>query len=229
MWKVRSKKKAAAISLGNTQKFFFAALIVVVFAITARIFLPYLGALFLGLILSIIFRPMHNYIVFRTGNRTVASLVSTLVVLLLIILPLTIFGILLFNEVYSFYSNGDFSVSGYAWFKSINSDFSHFFARVSPNFSFDADAFVGKVVNWFVSNLSSFFSKFFDAILSLFIAMLTLFYLFRDGSHALKRIMFLSPLSDQYDEEIFKKIEQVINSVVRGSLVVALIQGLLLG
>ncbi|MES2485441.1 MAG: hypothetical protein V4581_05740, partial [Bacteroidota bacterium] len=39
----------------------------------------------------------------------------------------------------------------------------------------------------------------------------------------------LSPLSDNFDEQILSKIEKTINSVIRGMILVAIIQGVLAG
>ena len=44
-----------------------------------------------------------------------------------------------------------------------------------------------------------------------------------------KKLITLSPLADKYDEEISSRIGLAINSVIRGTLVLAIIQGFLTG
>jgi predicted PurR-regulated permease PerM len=56
-----------------------------------------------------------------------------------------------------------------------------------------------------------------------------LFYLLRDGGKLKQDLILLSPLADDYDIKIFLKLKQAIRSVVVGSLVVGLIQGILTG
>ena len=56
-----------------------------------------------------------------------------------------------------------------------------------------------------------------------------LFYLLRDGRKLKNDIVMLSPLADNYDEKIFLKLRQAIRSIVLGSLVVGLVQGILTG
>ena len=44
-----------------------------------------------------------------------------------------------------------------------------------------------------------------------------------------KEIINLSPLADGHDEDIFNKLGKTVNSVVKGTLLVAMIQGVLTG
>jgi len=230
MWAVRRKKHNNSYGIpGKVQSLFFAVLIIGALFLTGTILLPYLSALFFALILSIVFRPLYTRVYRVVKSSNAAAFLSVLVVLFVIILPLVFFGILLFNEAYDFYSDGDFTTSSITWVETLDNRIQTFLNTFSPGISFDLENLANRVTGWFVGNLSAFFSKFVDAVLGLFIAALGLFYLFRDGEHVIKRLMFLSPLSDRYDEEIFKKIESAINSVVRGSLVVAIIQGFLSG
>ncbi len=233
MWAVRKKRTAFSHShdaRGNIiQVSFLCVLIAGALLLVAFIFLPYLAALFLALILSIVFRPLYRFLHRRLRRPSVAAFAAVALVLILIIVPLTFFGILLFNEAYDLYSGGGFSFSENSFVSEINAKIGSGLSRFSPTLSFDLTTLTDRVVGWFFGNLKGFFSKFVDAVIGLFITTLGLFYLFKDGEHVMKRVMFLSPLSDRYDQEIFLKVEMAINSVVRGSLVVALIQGFLSG
>ena len=63
--------------------------------------------------------------------------------------------------------------------------------------------------------------------MGVFIFLVALYYLFKDGHKLKKAVVALSPLRDIYDETIFSKLALAINSVIRGSLTVALVQGIL--
>lgn len=227
MWVVR-KKHRSNVGDGRIQGSFFAVLIVGALILTLLIFMPYLSALFVALILSIVARPLYNYF-HRRMHKTIAALLTVALVILLIIIPFTIFGILLFNEVQNLYVDGRLVIFEEGWFSRASEKVNAFTSSISPRLEIDLQSFADRIVGWFISNLSAFFSRFIEVVIGLFIAALGLFYLFRDGGQAAKRIMYLSPLADRYDEEILEKVESAINSVVRGSLVVALIQGVLSG
>ena len=62
-------------------------------------------------------------------------------------------------------------------------------------------------------------------ILTLF----TLYYLLKDGAKFREKIMEFSPLKKSEDEKIFEKVKGTVTSIVRGSLVVGVIQGIMTG
>ena len=64
-------------------------------------------------------------------------------------------------------------------------------------------------------------------IVSVFVFLIALYCLFKDGDKLKENIISLSPLRDSHDETIFNKIIIAINSVIKGSLSVAIIQGIL--
>lgn len=64
-------------------------------------------------------------------------------------------------------------------------------------------------------------------IVGIFIFLISLYFLFKDGHKLKKAVIALSPLQDIHDEAIFNKISLAINSVIKGNLAVALIQGTL--
>ena len=66
-----------------------------------------------------------------------------------------------------------------------------------------------------------------DLFFNLFICFIAFYYFLKDGKELVKAIVSLSPLPDKNDYEILDKLEGAIVSVVRGSLVIAVIQGTL--
>jgi len=56
-----------------------------------------------------------------------------------------------------------------------------------------------------------------------------MFFFLKDGERILQRLVTLSPLHDSYDIELLKKTTATIESVVKGTLLIALVQGFLAG
>ena len=56
---------------------------------------------------------------------------------------------------------------------------------------------------------------------------ISLFYFLKDGERIVKRLVSFSPLADSYDEQIMKRVGLAINSIVRGSLIIAFDKGFL--
>lgn len=107
------------------------------------------------------------------------------------------------------------------------------FARLQKVFpdlqkvSLDTDLYLRQALQWIIQNLGNVFSGVAKFIASAFICFLALFYMLRDGQKLKETVVVLSPLSDTDDRAIFKKLEASINSVIRGNLLIGLIQGTL--
>jgi len=219
------------------QLIFFLGLVVCTLVLNFFIFLPYVSIVFLAGIIAIIFEPMHTKILaFCIGKKSLAALFSVLVVLIFILTPLSIFGVILFQEstaVYSKLSSGESSILVLS-----NRAIEHtqvFLERVVPQFSFDIrsrldlETYAGKIVGWLSNNLAGFFGGVLKGVIGFFLMILALFYFFRDGRRLLSSLVDLSPLFNSYDVKIITKLKTAINSVIRGQLMIAVIQGILTG
>lgn len=65
--------------------------------------------------------------------------------------------------------------------------------------------------------------------LHLFILIYAMFFFIRDGSRIMDRILYYSPLPRESEEVLLEKIVSVTRAVIKGSLVIGLIQGSLAG
>jgi len=61
------------------------------------------------------------------------------------------------------------------------------------------------------------------------VALFTLFFFLRDGAELVRRIQRLLPMDQEHQQRLFKNIVDSVLAVVHGSLVVAMVQGLLAG
>jgi predicted PurR-regulated permease PerM len=95
--------------------------------------------------------------------------------------------------------------------------------------SLNVTTYIQNFLEWSFANLDTIFSSVTKLAFQIFIMLFALFYLLRDGTKLKKALIALSPLIDTYDEKIIAKVKQAIRSVVAGSLVVSIIQGILTG
>ncbi|HME62056.1 MAG TPA: AI-2E family transporter, partial [Candidatus Binatia bacterium] len=61
------------------------------------------------------------------------------------------------------------------------------------------------------------------------IALITLFFLLRDGKEFIRRVQRLLPMDREHQQRLFRNIVDAVLAVVYGSFVVAMVQGLLAG
>jgi len=222
----------------NTEKaqmIFFFGLVLGVVLFNFFMFLPYLSMLFLALIFTIIFNPLHEKIVSLTGGReTLASAFSTVSVLLFIIGPVSLLGFLLFGEATNLYNaiaNQGTITAGVS--SQVNSVAVRIHSIV-PNLSVESlesgiDTYLRQGLAWIISHMSTFFGGIAKILFNLFLMLLALFYFFRDGKKFVSSLVDLSPLKDSFDRHIIKKISLAITSVIKGHMVIGLVQGMVTG
>jgi len=208
------------------QLYFFIGLLVAVFILALALFKPFIAPIALAFMTAIVVRPVDKWILAKTkGRRTLAASLTLLFVLIVILVPLSILIEQLTVETINFYSDvrdrglGDFDLLAKYITEPIHG--------IYPNWNPDLGGFVKSVTDSLVNNLGRVFSSTASIALGIFIALIALFYILRDGKSFKETIMDISPLADAYDSQIIDKIERAVNSVVRGSLFTSLIKGLL--
>jgi predicted PurR-regulated permease PerM len=77
-------------------------------------------------------------------------------------------------------------------------------------------------------NVGKVFASTFSAFFSFLLILLVIFYALKEGTHFKRAIKVLSPLSDKDDDKIIQRLEKAINGVIKGYLLIALIQGFLM-
>lgn len=217
------------ISTGKLQLIFFMILTVSVSVLAFLIFRPYIAPIFLAAIIAIVFHPFYRRLLrFFKEKKTLASLATVAIVLCAILVPAIFIGIALYKEATAFY----FHVSSMqAGSEGLLSKAATFFedkiSELAPGVSIDIGGYLKKLTSWGIENLDNFFSSFFNVFIGMLIMVVSLYYFLRDGERIVKRMVSLSPLPDSYDEQIMKKVGLSIDSIIRGSLIIALIKGFL--
>src|SRR3989344_9617500 len=84
-----------------------------------------------------------------------------------------------------------------------------------------------EALQWITGHAGDIFSSISSLLLSFFIFFIALYYLLRDGKRVREMLIELSPLSDRDDAGVFDRLEHAVNSVIKGNLTIALVQGIL--
>lgn len=210
---------------------FFFALFGVVALLTVGIMSPFVVPLFLGVVFAIVFAPIHRVVDKAIPRHpTLAALTSTLAVLILILFPLIILSFLLVQEVNDLYitlSTGQ----GESMIRVFSEKVQYIGAKLIPGFKFNINlvSLAQNALAWLWLNMSAFFSGIATFALDVLLLIVAIFFFFRDGGRLRKFIIAWSPLSDRYDQSILMKLETAVVSVVKGSLMTAAVQGILVG
>jgi predicted PurR-regulated permease PerM len=217
----------------------FVGLLLGAFVLAALVFLPYLTAIVIAVVLSVIFRPLHRWVarIVSKGNQgsSFATSVTLIIIAVLVITPLTFLGLRLYAESQHLYFQLTDEGERTLIIKSLNSGLktiSHTFFDMTPNFSFDSfniTTYIQGFFDWLFSNLDTIFSSAAKIGINIFLILLALFYMLRDGGALRRQLIAFSPLKDTHEEQILTKLNLAIQSVVSGSIIVALLQGFFSG
>lgn len=210
------------------QMSFFIGLLLAILLLAGAIFLPFLAPVAIAVMLSVVIRPAHVRIMkFFGGRQAVSSFVTVFLVLVTIFIPITLLVQRLGVESYSLYSQ--VSEDGIGTFdEAIRSALSPI-QSIFPSFNPDIKGAIEYVSASLVQNLGAIFSGTASLLLSLFLFVVSLFYVMKDGHRFKKALVELSPLADAYDKQIIERLERAVNSVIRGSFIISIVQGLLVG
>ena len=216
----------------NFQIYFFLGILAVVFFIVILMFLPYLSSLVIAATLAIIFEPVHNRI-FKIVRRQkiLAALITILAMLVIVLVPITFFGIKVFNQAQSLYLQVSAKNTNLDSLDQISVSFEKKINSLFPKlgFSFDINESIEKFFKWFFQNIGPIFSSLAQIFTNFLLSLIALYYIFKDGQRLKATLFRLSPLNDDHNNEIFAKLKNAIGSVIRGSITVAVIQGVLAG
>lgn len=208
----------------KVQFYFFIGLLLASLVLSFAIFLPFLAPIALAFMFAIAFRPMHRFFVsLFNRRRTLASFLTIICILAVVVTPLSFLVERLVTESYTFYF--DIRERGIGDLDRLTYFIIHPVQKWFPGFDPDIAGYVRSVSEAVVGNLGSVFSSTASIIASLFLWLISLFYILKDGHIFRKTLVELSPLSDRYDSQIIDRLEVAVNSVVRGSLLTALVQG----
>ena len=217
---------------------FLAALVLLALALTLLIIWPFAKPFAFAVILTVVFYPLHKWILRLTRQRRgLSALLSTLAVILLFGVPAFIITTLAANEALTaahYLSRRTAEEGGFTQFVMILGarplafagrwiDVSHYDVRaiVSSNAQKLSLAMVGFGAA-VLSNLARFAI---DALITFVI----LFFFFREGKEWALRAGRLTPLSEAQVAHLYQNISDTIIANVYGILTVGVVQGILTG
>ncbi len=213
----------------KSELYFLLILLAGIFVLAFFIFKPFLYALILAIVFATVFEPVHKGVLAITHERkSLAAFLATISVFIVILAPLMLLGVQIFQEAAGLYSS-IIEKGGATGLSRGIGDTIQSLARFSPVpiDAPDVSQYLKQGLSWLLQHLDSLFANVAKAAMGVFIFLIALYYLFKDGRKLKAGIVALSPLQDIHDETIFNKLGLAINSVIRGNLAVALIQGIL--
>lgn len=222
-----------AMQPARIQTFALAGLLAGAAVLSFFIFKPFLTPLALAAIFAVVLNPLYKAILKRLGSWRGAAAVSTILIAVACLLaPLSLMAVQVIGEARNTYVSLT-SGSGLAntqeavlYVGSALEPYAPGSLLLAQDLAADLNAYARNALGWLLDHVGVAFSSLLAVGLDLFIFLLALYAFLKHGPVVHQELLKLSPFRDDDDERIFKRLTLTINSVVRGSLAVALIQGL---
>ena len=205
------------------------------------LFWTYMSAIVLAFLIASAFYPLFSKLKqLLKGKEISSSLIMTIIILLVLIVPVSWFIGTLSNEAFDFYNRTKNSVTlqeiqegllgDSIWAQRIR-DISNF-ANIELNREKirELTTAIGRNVGLFLANqLSAIASNLLGFLVNFFLMMLIIYYIFRDGARLKNYIVELLPFPAAQQEVVVNKFREMGRAVIFGNILSGIIQGVLGG
>jgi predicted PurR-regulated permease PerM len=217
----------------------FLLLIVAVSVAFAWILWPFYGAVLWATILAIVFAPVCQRLAKSMGQRrNLAALATVAIIVAIVILPATLITASLVQEasgLYERFRSGELNLARN--FQQVLDALPTWVTSLLDRFGLTDLATVQQGLADILMRGSQFLATqainigqtTFEVIIRLFIMLYLLFFLLRDGEELFRIIKDAVPLGAEHQRAVFSKFATVIRATVKGTIVIAILQGALGG
>jgi len=200
------------------------------------IMVPFFGAIFWAIAIAIIFTPMQKYLLKHLKRPNLAALITLMTVSLLVIIPFLLIASAFLQEGFNLYQRlqgGEINFATY--FEKLQSAFPSLQQNLE-RIGIDIDnvkAKIGEitiVASKFLAQQAIIVSQgTMSLLLQLGIFLYVAFFLLRDSKKLIFHLHKAIPLGDAREKLFFNKFSEVTRATIKGSLLVAIVQGFLGG
>jgi predicted PurR-regulated permease PerM len=198
---------------------------------------PFLSPIFLAVMLAIVFHKVHIHIQARLRSRNTAALISTILVVLVFLVPAVVLGVIINRETSGlYYLLNERSTAQGGWNPYLTHTMERLLNWAGRHIDLSHLDLRGTILRWLEQISRYLFSwgahvirHFISFIADAVIAFFTLFFLFREGGAMKDHLTAVLPLTRDQVERLFTGISNSIVANVYGVLAVGAAQGALAG
>jgi predicted PurR-regulated permease PerM len=218
---------------------FLITLLVIVSVAFAVLIEPFFGAIVWGVVVAVLFRPVYERLLgYLPGRTNMAAGITLILILLLVVVPAILLGMALAQEAASIYlriQDGDIDFG--AVFEAFENSLPHWMQVQLAAYGYDdfasiwakIEQSISAILEFLVTQLFSVGQGAFQFLLALGVMLYLTFFLLRDGHALAERIEQMVPLGEEKRQILTEKFLVVIRATIKGSLIIAIIQGSLGG
>ncbi|MEM7399323.1 MAG: AI-2E family transporter [Pseudomonadota bacterium] len=227
------------VKRGALQDKTFVLLLVLVSLAFAWILLPFYSAVLWAVILALVFAPVQRWFNGHLpGKRNIAAFLTLLCIVGIVLIPVALTGASIVSEATTIYKSletGDLDLGAFLqrFLNALPSWATDFLARFGVT---DVADIQSRIISLLAEGSQFFATQAVlvgqgtaNVLLSVSIMLYLLYFLLRDGGKLAQKIIQAVPLADDYKGALFQKIAVVVRAMVKGTILVAIVQGFLGG
>lgn len=191
---------------------------------------PLLVPLIVAAMFAFLFQPLYRKFRYWTKERvSLSAFIVVVLSVIMIVIPVGLLGTMIVKEATGLYKDLAEGNSG------VVIQIENFFANTKSSFplldnvDLSLSKYASQGLEALAKNVGAIFSSFAKIILNLFVFLIAFYYLLKDGDKFSKYLIELSPLDDDDDQYIIKRLKSAVQAIVKGNLSIGLIQGALTG
>ncbi|MHB1163018.1 MAG: AI-2E family transporter [Minisyncoccota bacterium] len=218
------------------QFYFLTSLFIATLIVSFFIFRPFLVTLALATVCAVVLHPFYQSVLRRmSGSPGLAAFLTMLLSIVCILIPLTFITAQIAESAQHLSTSlsgggGEiYLTTALEHANGVATEYAPNLAMSSTDLASLTDQYVQNGLHWLIQNMGRAFGGVAHALFSFFIFLFALYYLLRDGTKLKQLLVKASPLADDDDELVLSRLALAVNSVIHGSLMIALIQGVLTG
>lgn len=192
-------------------------------------------------LLAFLVYPLYRYVnedVFHSRHANIVAAIVTVLLIFVIVVPAVMAGFVTAREGIKLY------IDIAEYMRTINWDNINLLSLVFPEFMIDyfgpllekftiSPDFLQQTGRWLASTIGSvsrdFLGNAISIVLQLVVIAVATFFLLRDGHYILEFVKDITPLSDNEKDAFYARARRILQSVVYGIVLTAIIQGILGG
>lgn len=209
-----------------------ASFLIYLLAVTAAFLFmlrDFLMPMFLAAVFAGLTYPLYIWILGKVGKPLIASILTLMVIVLVLVLPLIAVGAVAYQEAVGLIGTFDVNVwRGHleSVLQSLRDHFPTMLGKLNAqNLSQNAFGGLQNAAQWLLTHSAAISLSVANNLLNFFLMLFIMFYFYIDGPYILQRLIKWSPLKDEYERILLEKFLSVSKGTLKGFLAIGLIQG----
>lgn len=211
-------------------------LVLLISALFLTMIHQFLMAIFMAGLFTALVMPAHHLIAKKVGGReTLASILTILAIVFLVLTPLTLLITLVVAQAIEIGQSVTPWVQTFINEPTIITNYLEkipYYQQILPYRDVivqKAGELVGALSAFLIDSLSSFTRITIDAIFSSIIMLYVMFYFLTMGNLLLEKILFFLPLDDFNERLLLNRFTSVTRATIKGTLIIGIMQGTICG